>query len=151
MMSVGELCCRNVVTISAQASIADATALMRHHHVGDVVVVNTIGGRALPLGVITDRDILIEVMSQEVPNALQPAIGDLITREPVCIFSHNSIFEAIETMRSNALRRLPVVDAESTLIGIITADDILGMLTRALSELAAIGEGRRQRERAIRP
>lgn len=151
MMSVGELCCRNVVTISAQASIADATALMRHHHVGYVVVVNTIGGHSLPLGVITDRDILIEVMSQEVPDTLQPAIGELVTREPVCIAAHRSLFDAIDTMRKNAVRRLPVVDSEGALVGIVSVDDILRILSQALSDLTAIEQRQRRQESATRP
>ena len=90
-------------------------------------------------------------MSQEIPNALEPVIGDLITREPVCIASHRSLFDAIETMRNHAVRRLPVVDSEGGLIGIVTADDMLRVLSRALAELAAIGERQRHRETETRP
>ena len=65
-MKAGEFCNREVVVIQKEASVAQAAALMREHHVGSVVVVDVLGARGRPLGVLTDRDIVIEFVTQEV-------------------------------------------------------------------------------------
>jgi len=60
-MTAGEYCNREVVITGQDASVTEAAMLMRHHHVGDIVVVEKQGGKTLPIGIITDRDIVVEV------------------------------------------------------------------------------------------
>ena len=61
-MAITEFCVRDVVCGSRDTSVVDAAALMRHRHVGDVIVVDQIGGKRVPVGIVTDRDIVVEVV-----------------------------------------------------------------------------------------
>ena len=65
-MSVGDVCNREVVIVNAGESVMDAVRLMRKHHVGDVVVVEDSNGRKVPKGILTDRDIVIEIIAENV-------------------------------------------------------------------------------------
>ncbi len=62
-MAVGEICNREVVIAEKTLSVVDAAQLMRTHHVGDLVVVEERAGRRLPVGIVTDRDIVVEVVA----------------------------------------------------------------------------------------
>ena len=56
-MPIGEICNRDVVVVQRNESALEAAKLMRHHHVGDVVVVEERGGLRVPVGLVTDRDL----------------------------------------------------------------------------------------------
>lgn len=66
-MPIGEICNREVVIVRKEDSILEAAKLMREYHVGDVVVVDDREGRVIPLGILTDRDIVVELIAKEVP------------------------------------------------------------------------------------
>ena len=66
-MSIGEVCNRDVVYIEEEASIFKAAQLMRKYHVGNLVVIRRDNGKVYPTAVITDRDIVIEIVAKEVP------------------------------------------------------------------------------------
>jgi len=81
-MSIGEICTREVVVTSANTGIDKAAELMRRHHVGDLVVVQESGGGQIPLGIITDRDIVVEVVAAGLdPKAL--TVGEIMAQELV--------------------------------------------------------------------
>ena len=68
-MQVGEVCNRDVVIIDRNDPISNAAKLMRHHHVGNVVVVEERGDERFPVGMLTDRDLVVEVLDNEVAPA----------------------------------------------------------------------------------
>jgi CBS domain-containing protein len=110
---------------------------MRQHHVGDIVVVDTLSGRRVPTGIITDRDIAISVVATK----LDPAVftlGDLVTRELVTARSDQGVFESIQQMRTAGIRRMPVVDNDGNLVGIVAVDDLIQLLGEELGELAKL-------------
>lgn len=149
-MRVGEFCNREVIVIRGDESVKVAAELMRRHHVGDVVLVEDRDGRQVPVGLVTDRDLVVEVMVPELdPDAL--AVGDILTSSLSTIGEDDSLFDALELMRSRAVRRLPVVDADGALAGIITVDDVVGLLTEMLGRLSAVVERQRSREATQRP
>ena len=123
-MLLKEACTAGVVCCGPQTSVLQAASLMRHKHVGDVVVVDDPQAEGIPLGIVTDRDLVIEVLG----NGLDPAkttVGSLM-RKPV-IIAHESedTTEVLERMRVHGVRRLPVVAHEGEVVGIITIDDLL--------------------------
>jgi CBS domain-containing protein len=63
-MKVGNFCNRDVVITDRDTSILDAAKLMRHHHVGDIVVVENLSKGNIPIGIITDRDIVVELAGE---------------------------------------------------------------------------------------
>jgi CBS domain-containing protein len=148
-MAVGEICNRDVVIAEKALSVVDAAQLMRTHHVGDLVVVEEKAGRRHPVGIVTDRDIVVEVVAAGVdPDALK--VGDIMGPEVATVHESEGLFEALRYMRGKGVRRMPVVDHEGVLVGILTLDDLLSLLAEELTELAKLVSHERQREAAVR-
>lgn len=148
-MAVGELCKREVVVAERSMSVTEAARLMRTHHVGDLVVVEPAAGRRQPVGIVTDRDIVIEVVAAGVnPEALK--VGDIMGQEVATVRESEGLFEALRRMREKGVRRMPVVDSGGGLVGILTLDDLLGLLAEELTELAKLVSHERQREAVAR-
>ena len=148
-MAVGELCNREVVVTEKSISVVDAARLMRTHHVGDLVVVEEQGGRRVPVGILTDRDIVVEVVAAGVnPDALK--VGDIMGPGVATVRESEGLFEALRYMRDKGVRRMPVVDGAGGLAGILTLDDLLGLLAEEMTELAKLVSHERQREAAAR-
>jgi len=118
---------------------------MRTHHVGDLVVVDQREGRNHPVGIVTDRDIVVEVVAAGVsPDALK--VGDIMGPEVATVRESEGLFEALRYMRDKGVRRMPVVDSSGALVGILTLDDLLGLLAEEMTELAKLVSHERQRE-----
>ena len=148
-MAVGEICNRDVVITEKTGSVVDAAQLMRKHHVGDLIVVEDKGGRKHPVGIVTDRDIVVEVVAAGVsPDALK--VGDIMGPEVATVRESEGLFEALRYMRDKGVRRMPVVDASGGLIGILTLDDLLSLLAEEMMELAKLVSHERQREAVAR-
>lgn len=148
-MAVGEICNREVVIAEKMLSVVDAAQLMRRHHVGDLVVVEEKDGRKHPVGIVTDRDIVVEVVAAGVnPDTLK--VGDIMGPEVATVRESEGLFEALRYMRGKGVRRMPVVDREGGLVGILTLDDLLGLLAEEMTELAKLVSHERQREATAR-
>ncbi|MDP6538843.1 MAG: CBS domain-containing protein [Planctomycetota bacterium] len=120
-------------TVTITESVRDAARLMRNAHIGALVVVD---GDDRPLGVVTDRDITLHVL----PTGLDGAwcsVGDCMSRPAITLDRNASLCEASRLMRTSGVRRLPIVDNEGKLVGIVTADDLVGMIARQVERLAA--------------
>jgi signal-transduction protein with cAMP-binding, CBS, and nucleotidyltransferase domain len=149
-MKIGEICNRDVVTISPQETVRTAAELMRKHHVGDVVVVESREGKRMPLAIITDRDLVMEVL---IPGL---APEDLAVREvafaPLAtIGAGDSLFAAMEVMEVNGVRRLPVVESDGSLGGILSLDDLSALLAGLQSQLSGVFDRQRKVEKVRRP
>jgi CBS domain-containing protein len=136
-MLLKDMCTPNVVCCGAQTTVLEAARLMRQKHVGDVVVVDDPHEDGVPLGIVTDRDLVLEVLG----NGLDPAktpLGSLM-RTPV-IIAHESedTSQVIERMRTHGVRRLPVVGHEGETVGIVTLDDLMRLLVADASALLGI-------------
>ena len=134
-MQVGEVCTREVVCASSETTVAAAAKTMRQYHIGDVVVTRTEAGRRIPLGIVTDRAIVVGVVATELaPSTL--TLGDIMSPELTTAREHEDVFEAVERMRNRGVRRMPIVDAEGSLVGIISLDDVIEILAEQMSQLA---------------
>jgi len=117
---------------------------MRDEHVGDLVVTDERAGRLVPVGIITDRDIVVGPLAQDVEHITQLDVGDLVTRELVTAREADDVGEVLARMRREGVRRIPVVDGGGVLVGIFTVDDVLGLLSDDLATVVAlIGRGQR--------
>jgi CBS domain-containing protein len=146
---IGEICTRAVVTCRRNTSALELAQLMRERHVGAVVVVDEHEGRATPVGIVTDRDLVVEVMACSVDPGMLLA-ADLIVADAVTALDSELVFDAIWHMRRKGIRRLPVVDAQGYLTGILTTDDVARFLAEQLTSVATIVPGQLQREEAKR-
>lgn len=140
-MDIGTLCKRSVVTVEQSASLQDAARLMRQHHVGALVVTAAPGPGARVLGVITDRDLVVEAMAQGADAARTP-VEKLLGGQPVAVPDTTGISEAIAAMRRAGVRRLLVITPKRQLAGIVSIDDLLAACAVELQALAdAVRQG----------
>jgi CBS domain-containing protein len=138
MATIGELCNREVVVAGPATSITAAAKLMRHQHVGTVVVIDEVdGGLPMPVGILTDRDIVLEVCATGLDPGLI-TVGDIMSRELVTAGEDQGVLEAMEVMRHRGVRRLPVVGLDGHLTGIISVDDLLDVVAEELGELTKV-------------
>lgn len=144
-MKASEFCNREVVVIEKDASVAEAAQLMREFHVGSVVVVETNGEERRPVGVLTDRDIVMEFVTQDLSPA-DIAVGDAMSYELVTVDEDVGLFETIEVMRNRGVRRIPVVNSQGGLVGLVASDDALELLSEQLADLVSIVAKQRRRE-----
>ena len=136
-MAIGELCTREVVSAEKEMSIVAVARLMRRYHVGDVVVVERRGELVVPVGIVTDRDIVVELIAEEV--ALDAvSVGDVMSYELVTVPEGTDVWETLELMRRKGVRRIPVINAAGALEGIVVVDDLLEILAEELTMLARV-------------
>lgn len=147
MMKIGEICTRDVVVVGRGVSVREAARLMREHHVGDLVVVDAVGGRNVPAGVITDRDVTIEVVAMGVdPDMIK--VSDVMGPELVTVGEGETVYDTIQRMRQRGVRRTPVLDAQGGLLGIVSLADLLEFLAEEMTQLARVFYREQTRETA---
>jgi CBS domain-containing protein len=132
-MPISECCTCDVVCCESDTPIPDVAALMRKHHVGAVVVVvKQEGGKNMPVGIVTDRDIVLETIALQVdPGAF--VAGDFMTTPAVTVADDAGFVATLRLMRKHLMRRAVVVTPDGALSGIVSADDIVKLLSVELS------------------
>ena len=149
-MRVGEYCNREVVVIEQDDSITEAARVMREYHVGNVIIVRSENGKQIPLGILTDRDIALEIVAKSTdPESLR--VGDAMSYELTTVSEDDDLMQLIEIMRDKGIRRVPVVDVDETLVGIITVDDLLDLLSEVFIDIVHLVDRQRKREERTRP
>jgi CBS domain-containing protein len=115
--TIAELMKPNPITCGVDDTIQNAAEVMRDRNIGDVVVTDSDG----LCGIVTDRDLVVRALA----TGQEPSthIGDVCSRDVSTIEPEADVGRAVELMRSNALRRLPVVDGDQ-LVGIVSIGDL---------------------------
>jgi len=149
MTTSGEISSRSVVFVTRDATVEAAAQLMRSHHVGTVVVVEERKGVRFPVGIITDRDIVIEVNATGLDQRAI-TVGDIMAQELVSVREGDDMLHTLQVMRYKGLRRLPVVDEAGALIGIVSMDDVLELFSEQIAEMARALRREREHEIASR-
>ena len=145
-MDVGKLCRHRVVSVGTEADLVEAARLMREHHVGFLVVAE----QGVPVGVITDRDIVLEAVAAEV-NPHGVTVRDAMTCDPVTLTADTPLEEALDTLRIAGVRRAPVVDDGGRLVGVLSIDDVIDHLALQLGAVAGSLRHEQAIERIARP
>lgn len=151
-MKVGDICTRTVVTVPEFDDLMAAAQLMRKKHIGYLVVVqpNVEDGTVTPVGVITDRDIVIKVIARDT-DARSLRVGDVMTRQPVISREDSSVAVALHYMREIGVRRVPVVNQAGRLVGVLSLDDVLDALAEELMDVASAIRHELKVESALSP
>ena len=148
-MTVGEICTREVVFALKGNTVKQAAELMREYHIGALVVTEYRNEVRVPIGIVTDRDIVVGVVATGLdPNVL--TVDDIMGPDLVVVSDKDSEADAAAVMRAKGIRRLPVVDAKGALIGIVTADDILDLLAEEMTSLSKMVAREQRRESQMR-
>lgn len=149
-MSVGEICNREVIVIQRDEPVLEAARLMRTYHVGALIVIDKPNGRAIPVGIVTDRDLVVEVLATELDETVI-TVGDIMTQELFTLKENTVTYDAIDFMRRKTVRRLPIVDDAGELVGILTLDDVLEILSEEMLDLAKLVRYEQKKETRYRP
>lgn len=148
-MSVGQICNRDTVIVRKEDSIIEAAKLLREFHVGSVVVVEDAAGGVKPVGILTDRDLVVEILAAELDPATV-SVGDIMSYELTTAHEEDGLWDVLQRMQSKGVRRVPVVNAQGLLAGILTSDDLLELLASELGQLVKVIGRERQREESAR-
>jgi len=144
-MKIGEVCNRLVTSVNTDESVQRAAELMREAHVGSLVVTQPQDDGQMPVGIVTDRDIVIEVIAKAIdPNSL--TVGDIMSESPLLAQEDGDISDILAAMRKQRVRRVPVVNSAETLIGILALDDMLQLFATEMKSAAEIVGGQRFQE-----
>jgi CBS domain-containing protein len=148
-MPISDLCDTQVVAIDRSASVYEAARLMRERHVDEVVVINRRGEHQLPVGMLADRDIVVGLIALGLSTD-DVSVEDIMTPTLVSAEASQGLYETIRLMEKYGVHRLPIVDKEGSLFGIISSSDLLELLSDEIAIISRLSERQQWREREIR-
>lgn len=148
-MNIGALCSRHVADAVPTMPLPEAAQIMRARHVGCLVVVAEKDGITVPIGMLTDRDIVVGAVATGADPATL-TVGDLMTPGVIVARPEDSVSATWAAMREMGIRRLPVVDERGQLIGIIAADDMLELAAQGLGDFVQTVRAERLKEIRLR-
>jgi CBS domain-containing protein len=148
--SVRDVANRQVVTVAPETALAQCAKLMRDEHVGSVVVISGDHPDNRPIGIVTDRDIVLEAVASSLdPSAI--TAGEVMSQSLGTVNEDDDILDALARMREHGVRRLPVLDVSGRLAGIVAVDDLLVALAQQLDSTVDIFAAERTKEHIARP
>ena len=149
-MTTGEICTHNVVVTREDENLVDAAKRMRMFHVGDLVVVHNQGDRRVPVGILTDRDIVLSAVASEAAHIHSLLVRDVMSSEIVTARDHESLMDALKKMQAHGVRRLPIINDDGALVGILALDDVVRAVSEELGALVSCMVTEHQHEQRYR-
>ncbi|MCA1246949.1 CBS domain-containing protein [Massilia sp. MS-15] len=148
-MHIRDICTSEAAHCTRDETVQGAALMMRRRHVGDVVVVDRLDGASVPVGILTDRDIVVSVIAPGLdPASLQ--VGDIMADDLLLAHVTDDVYGTIERMRQRGIRRVPVIDEQGNLAGIVSADDLFEFLAQEMAELSRISPYQQAHEKRAR-
>lgn len=148
-MRVAECSTRKVVVARRSTSIAEAARLMRQYHIGALVVTGDGADDVKPVGIVTDRDLVVEILAKEI-DPTDVSVGDVMSPDLVVAREDDDLFQTLDMMRERGVRRVPVIDDDAQLAGILSVDDVLALLASAISRVPQLMRTERSNEAFVR-
>jgi predicted transcriptional regulator len=148
-MKVGDICKRAVIAIDNSMDINAAAEVMRQHHIGFLIVYRSGDELRRPIGVLTDRDIVIEVVAKKVDPA-SVTVNDLMAQQPLVATETEELGDVLQAMRIAGIRRVPVTDMRGALVGVIAIDDVLDLITGFMCDITGSVKSEQRQERRSR-
>jgi CBS domain-containing protein len=145
-MNAGELCNRTVYIIRPDESVLEAARLMKEHHVGCLVVVEERGDDRVPIAMVTDRDLVVKGVAEAPAELATMKVAQVMSDGLVVARDNERMYDVRKKMRSRGVRRIPVVDAQGRLQGIIAFDDLVDWMAQELTDLARLVSREQERE-----
>jgi CBS domain-containing protein len=147
-MKAGELCIRNVATATARETVVEAARRMAELRTGDLIVVeNRPGDLPRPIGIITDRDLVVRVLACPERTPSTTAIAEVMPPGLVTAAVDEDVERIVARMRDHAIRRIPIIDRRGGLQGILSLDDVLRWMREQIEAVTRVlechGEGPR--------
>ena len=149
-LSVREVAVHTPVTVGPDEAITQCARRMHTDHVGCLVVVEECDGTPFPIGMLTDRDIAIEVVAFGLDPSTLTA-GDVMTEKPGGVEEDDDLLDALARMREQGARRLPVTRPDGALVGVIALDNVLEALAEQIDGMVGVLKAQHTRELHTRP
>jgi predicted transcriptional regulator len=143
-MPISDLCSKNVVCVERNASLQYAAQLMKNHHVGGIVVVES-SGKHKPIGILTDRDIVLHVVAES--RSLSTRVEEIMSKGVIQVKKDDGIASVVERMEREGVRRLVVVDDSGNACGVVSSDDVLQLVAKEMNGLGRLVERQLQNEK----
>jgi len=144
---VRDLAIPKVVTVTSNTTLRDCAHAMREEHVGSVVIVDP--GSPRPIGIVTDRDIVVEAVAVGLDVTTLTA-GDIAAKPVVTVRDDEDILDALSRMRENGIRRLPVTGSHGQLAGVLSLDDLMAAVSEQLDSMVRVMVAERTKENTTR-
>ncbi len=148
-MKIADICTRELVTADKNTTLQQAATLMRERHVGTLVVVANDAEGLHAVGIVTDRDVVVEAVARGLDVAQTP-LERLAEGKLAVIAGSAEVGEAIDAMKTRGLRRLLVAGDTGQLFGIVSLDDVLDAVAHEVSQLARVARAGMEREASKR-
>jgi CBS domain-containing protein len=136
-MRAGEVCTREVYLTGPGRALAEAAQEMRRRHVGTLVVVKPAGKEVRPVGILTDRDIVCGQLARGADLHCL-TVGDVMSTDLTTVGEDDDVAAVIAQLAKAGVRRAPVVNTKGDLVGIVSLDDLLPVLSKQLAGLARL-------------
>jgi CBS domain-containing protein len=133
-MSIGQICTRSVDTAELTDSVLTAAQRMHARNVGSLVVVDK---DRRPLGIVTDRDLMVRALV-ECCDPVKASVWEVMSQLPQTVNEETTTDEVLAIMRGGPYRRLPVVDHEGHLVGLVSLDDVLTLVAAEFGEISKL-------------
>ncbi len=137
IMKVESICNRNVITAERDNNVLKAAEIMRQNHVGSIVIVDVTSYGEKPIGIVSDRDIVIKVVAKNV-SLEEISLNDIMARDLVCVRGNDDLMETLRIMCMEGVRRVPVINNEGALMGLLSMDDLFEIFANELSNIAVL-------------
>lgn len=148
-MKLKDVCVVDVATCLRDQTITAAAKQMRDRHTGDLVVIDDADEQHEPIGIVTDRDIVVEVVARG-RDPDKTTVGEIMSNRVVVASESEESAQALERMATQGVRRIPVVDDAGNIAGIITLDDLLRTHAEQGARLLDVVTKEQSRERRAR-
>ena len=133
-MSVGRICVRDIDVTTVDESVQVAASRMQSRAVGCLIVQNE---KLQPIGILTDRDLTVRVVAKGL-DSMTTTVCEVMSKAPDSVLEETPVETALSHMRAGRFRRLPVIDLDGKLVGLISLDDILDLLTEEFNEIGQL-------------
>ena len=137
-MRISDIYTPDVVTVEIDDTVLDAARRMREAHVGDVVVVEDAEVSTKPVGILTDRDIVVSLIAEGSDQLDRSIVGDAMTQTPLVVHADEDVDSVLDLMDTHGVRRVPVVDDDERLVGILSFDDYVDFMRHRMDALAGV-------------
>lgn len=147
-MPISDLCAKEIISVEKGASLQYAAQLMKKHNIGSVVVVASDGSNK-PIGILTDRDIVLSVVAENWP--LTTKVKEAMSTNVTTVSKTEGIAEVVDKMAEHGVRRVVVVDQEGNACGLASSDDVLQLVAREMNSLGHLVQRQTENEKSRKP
>lgn len=148
-MKIRDIIKTSVITLTKEATVLEAAQIMREQHVGSIIIVDQTKDQSKPIGIVTDRDIVVQLIAKQVPlESIE--VQDIMASNLILSNEEEDVYSVIRKMRTHGVKRIPVINGEGYLKGIVSFEDLFLELSRELTDLARLYLKTKDNEKTLR-